>query len=57
MARYKEKRSTEISLPGGAGETPYVTEIKDTSTDKTGKCIGRTRDKADSKAWKDLKGE
>nr|QNO44577.1 hypothetical protein FCKFGMDP_00002 [Methanosarcinales archaeon ANME-2c ERB4]QNO44991.1 hypothetical protein EEEAIAPH_00011 [Methanosarcinales archaeon ANME-2c ERB4]QNO45069.1 hypothetical protein HIABLJNJ_00006 [Methanosarcinales archaeon ANME-2c ERB4]QNO50323.1 hypothetical protein LKNKCGOP_00001 [Methanosarcinales archaeon ANME-2c ERB4] len=55
MARYKEKRSTESSLPGGAGETLYVTEIEDTTTGKIGKSIGWTRDKADRKAWNDLK--
>lgn len=55
MARYKEKRSTESSLPGGAGETLYVTEIEDTANGKTGKGTSWTRDKADSKAWDDLK--
>jgi hypothetical protein len=46
---------TESSLPGGAGETLYVTEIEDTANGKTGKGTGWTRDKADSKAWDDLK--
>ena len=57
MGRYKEKRSTESSLPLGAGETLYVTEIEDIATGKTGRGVGWNRDKADSKAWKDLKGE
>jgi hypothetical protein len=34
-----------------------VTEIEDTTTGKTGKGVGWTRDKAGSKAWKDLKGK
>ena len=52
----KEKRSTESSLPLG-GETIYETEIEDTVTGKTGKGVGWNRDKADSKAWNDLKGK
>jgi hypothetical protein len=41
MGRYKENRSIESSLPLGG---------------ETGKGIGWNRDKADSRAWKDLKG-
>jgi len=55
MSRYKESRSTESSLPLGAGETIRKTKIEDTVTGETGKGLGWNRDKADSKAWKDLK--
>jgi len=54
MSRYKEKRSTESSLSLG-GETIYKTEIEDIVTGETGKGLGWDRDKANSKAWKDLK--
>ena len=55
MGRYKESRSTESSLPLG-GETIHMTEIEDVQTGETGKGLGWDRDKADSKAWNDLKG-
>lgn len=32
MSRYKESRSTESSLPLGAGEIIHKTEIEDTTT-------------------------
>ena len=54
MGRYKEHKSTESSLPLG-GETIHKTEIEDTVTGETGRGLGWDRDKADSKAWKDLK--
>jgi len=54
MGRYKEHKSTESSLPLG-GETIYKTEIEDIVTSETGKDLGWDRDKADSKAWADLK--
>jgi hypothetical protein len=57
MSRYKENKSTESSLPLGAGETIHKTEIEDTMTGETGEGLGWDRDKADSKAWKDLKGK
>ena len=56
MGRYKEHKSTESSLPLG-GETIHKTEIEDTVTGETGKGLGWNQDKADSKAWKDLKGK
>ena len=56
MGRYKEHKSTESSLPLG-GESIHKTEIEDTVTGETGKGLGWSRDKADSKAWKDLKGK
>lgn len=57
MDRYKENRYTESSLPLGAGETIHTAEIEDTVTGETGKGLGWDRNKADSKAWKDLKGK
>ena len=56
MGRYKENRSTESSLPLG-GETIHKTEIEDTMTGETDEGRGWNQDKADSKAWKDLKGK
>ena len=57
MGRYKENRSTESSLPLGAGETIHKTEIKDTMTGETGEGRGWNQDKTDSKAGNDLKGK
>ena len=57
MGRYKENRSTESSLPLGAGETIHKTEIEETVTGETGKGLGWNQGKADSKAWKNLKGK
>ena len=34
-----------------------MTEIEETPTGETDKGLGWNRDKADSKAWKDLKGK
>jgi len=40
ISRYKESRSTESSLPLGAGETIHKTEIEDTVAGETGKGLG-----------------
>ena len=40
MSRYKESRSTESSIPLGAGETIHKTEIEDTVAGETGKGLG-----------------